>query len=144
MASFGFEGFEELNKAFKKSAQVPDDVKTKMLKEMAEIAAKAEKEIGESKGVRDPESGEHILDKIKINSPKLTDDGGSISITFSGTRKRGKTSTRNAEIAFVNEFGKKGQAARPFISTALKQKEKEMNEAGLKTFHEWFDKTYES
>lgn len=144
MAAFGFSGFEELNNAFKRTAHVPDDVKKKMLESMADVAAKAEKESGERKGVRDPDSDVHILDKIKVNKPKITDDGGSISITFSGSRKRGNTTTRNAEIAFINEFGKKGMPAKQFISSALKSKEKEIDEAGMKIYNEWFGKNFES
>lgn len=107
MAGFAVEGVGDVLAAFEHGSDVPDEVKNKVLEAMADVVAKAQKQTGESMNIRDEEnqSGQHILDKIKINKPKLTDDGGSISITFSGTRTRGNTTTRNAEIAFINEFG---------------------------------------
>ena len=59
-----------------------------------------------------------------------------IIIAPTGTNKRG---TRNAEVAFVNEYGKKGQPARPAIRTANEQKEKEAVEAGEKVYHAYLD-----
>lgn len=45
---------------------------------------------------------------------RATKDGANARITFKGTQH----GNRVAEIAFVNEFGKKAQKARPFIRTA--------------------------
>lgn len=38
---------------------------------------------------------------------QLTSDGASIDVTFSGSRRRGKTTTRNAAIGFIQNYGRK-------------------------------------
>ena len=83
--------------------------------------------------------GKHLVDTIKVNKPKLSEDGGTISVTFSGTRKdkKHKTPVRNAEIAFINEYGKKGQAARPFVRTANTRAEERIQKAGQAVWDEW-------
>ena len=45
----------------------------------------------------------------------------SITVAPQGHNKRG---TRNAEVAFVNEFGKRGQPGRPALKTANERKNK--------------------
>ena len=143
MAGFAVEGVGDVLAAFEHGSDVPDDVKNKVLEAMADVVAKAQKQTGESMNIRDEEnqSGQHILDKIKINKPKLTDDGGSISITFSGTRTRGNTTTRNAEIAFINEFGadKKGIEAKQWISHANESSADAANKAGQAVLDAWVE-----
>ena len=63
-------------------------------------------------------------------------------ITFDGTRKRGNTITRNAEIAFVNEYGKRGQDARPFMKTALSQNEALISEPGVTIIGDWIEENF--
>lgn len=53
-----------------------------------------------------------------------------------GHNKRG---TRNAEVAFVNEFGKRGQPGRPALKTANERKEQEAVAAGEKVYHAYLD-----
>ena len=48
---------------------------------------------------------------------KKTSDGRAIYVYPKGTRRHGNK-RRAAEVAFVDEFGKQGQPARPFIQTA--------------------------
>ena len=56
---------------------------------------------------------------IKKGKVKIKKDGSRVIYIYpSGTRERGEKRIRNAEIAFINEFGKKGQKARPFVRTA--------------------------
>ena len=134
---------DELQKAFKSIEKIPDTVKEKTLNSMAKVAAERIKQTGESMGVRDPDSSTHILDNITTAKAKLTQEGGTQDITFRGTRTRGKTKTRNAEIAFVNEYGKRGQPARPFIGTAMSKGEKEIAEAGADTLGDWIEKEFQ-
>lgn len=142
MASFEFSGFDDLDAALHRLGQQPDEVKTQALTAMAKVAAGKIKSQGEALGVRDPESSVHILDTIKVNSPKLNDSGGICTITFSGTRTRGRTRTRTAEIAFVNEYGKRGQSARPFIGQAMTQNEKAIVDPGAEIIGDWIEKTF--
>ena len=142
MASFEFSGFDDLAKALNRIGQPPDDVKAEALTAMAQIAAGKIKSQGEAMGVRDPESSVHVLDTIKVNKPKLNEDGGYCTITFSGTRPRGRKRVRNAEIAFINEYGTRTQRARPFIGQAITQGEQAIVEPGADIIGDWIENTF--
>lgn len=142
MASLELYGFDSLEDALRRIADIPDAVKTEALDEMAEVAMDRIRSTGESMGVRDPESDVHILDKIKRGKAKLNGSGGTEAISFSGTRTRGKTKTRNAEIAFVNEYGKRGQAARPFIGTAMNRYENQITAPAEKVIGDWIENEF--
>ncbi len=139
MATLKIEGMDGLNAAFGRIQNVPADAKTKALSDMADIAAAAIRRSGEAMGVRDPESEVHILDKISKAKARMTASGGYQDITFSGSRRRGNTTTRNAEIAFVNEYGKRGQQARPFIGQAMTQNEEKIAAAGGDALGDWIE-----
>ena len=76
------------------------------------------------------------IQKGKVKKGK---DGRCLSIYPKGTRKRDGRTTRNAEIAFINEYGKRGQPARPAIDAANKKKEKEAVDAGERVYHQFLD-----
>lgn len=139
MASLKLEGFQELDIGLVRISSIPWPVKEKALNEMAEVAAEEIRSTGENMGVRDPDSDVHILDKIKPTKAKETETGGYQNITFSGTRTRGNTRTRNAEIAFVNEYGKSGQKARPFIRVAMSQNADKINDPGAEVILDWVE-----
>ena len=146
MASLDVTGIDELSRLFTSLGNVPWDVTEKALNAMAEVAKVKVKAAGEAMGVRDPESKVHILDKITAAKAKQTESGGRQDITFSGTRTRGegRTKTRNAEIAFINEFGKRNQPARPFIKQAAEQYEKAITDPGAEILGDWIEKTFEN
>lgn len=123
MASLELYGFDSLEDAFNRISEIPWSVTEDALDGMAEVAMAKIQSTGESMGVRDPESDVHILDKLKRNKAKQTQEGGYETITFSGTRTRHGTKTRNAEIAFINEYGKRNQPARPFMGRAMSEHE---------------------
>lgn len=143
MATLELDGLDELNEAFRRMGEVPDSVKTEALNKMGNIAFARIRREGDSMGVRDPESDVHILDKMKLTKPKLTKEGGYADVTFSGTRQRGKTRERNAAIAFINEYGKRGQPARPFIGNAMNQAERAITEAGADVLGDWMEREFE-
>lgn len=65
-----------------------------------------------------------------------------VTLTFRGVRrdKYHPNGTRNAEIAFVNEFGGRGIAARAFIQNAIDEKNEEAFDNAEKVFDEWLKK----
>ena len=143
MADFKVDGINASIEEMRRIAKAPDSVKAEMLTTMANIAAAEQKKTAMELGVYDPDSdGKHLADTIKVTKPKLTDDGGSVSVTFSGKRKdkSHKTPTRNAEIAFINEYGKRGQAARPFVRTANSRAEERIQKAGEAVWDKWINK----
>lgn len=143
MARFNSFGIDELQEAFKHISKIPDGTKTDMLDSMAKVAKEKVKYTGESMGVRDPNSSIHILDNITTTEPKLTADGGSEDITFSGTRPNGKKRLRNAEIAFIQEYGRKNAPARPFIGTAMTKHDKQIADAGADVLGDWIEKEFQ-
>lgn len=143
MASFELYGFEDLDDALNRIADIPDQVITESLDEMAGVALEKIRAEGEAMGVRDPESGERILDSLtRNNKAKLNDKGGYKMVTFKGKRRRGNTETRNAEIAFVNEYGKKGQRSRPFIGTAMNKNEDAITAPAEAIIGDWIEKEF--
>lgn len=64
-----------------------------------------------------------------------------INVYPQGERKRGQKSVRNAEIAFINEYGAPGRgiAARPAIAAANAKAEEAAVEAGAKVFDAYLD-----
>ena len=142
MGKLQLEGFEDLNDALKRISDIPQRVTDDALKAMASVAAVRIRATGEAMGVKDPESSVHILDRIKQGKPKKTASGGYADVTFSGTRTRSGRKTRNAEIAFVNEYGKRGQPARPFIGTAMARGEQQITAAGEEIVGDWIEKEW--
>ena len=141
MAQISLDGLDEIDRMFQKLGEIPFDVTAEALDAMAEAAEDQVRKAGQAMGVRDPESRVHILDKVTHTKPKKTDAGGYSDVTFSGTRTRGPTKTRNAEIAFINEYGKRGQAPRPFIKQAAEQGADAIAKPGEKIIGDWFEKT---
>lgn len=142
MATLELEGFDELNKALQRVGNIPASVTVKALDAMAQVAAAKIKASGESMGVRDPESTVHVLDVIKPTKAKKTQSGGYEDITFAGTRQRSGKRVRNAEIAFVNEYGTRHQRARPFIGQAMTQNEAAIAAPGAEIIGDWIENEF--
>ena len=144
MAKLELDGFDDLLDAFARIGDVPGEVLDKTLTAMETVAADKIKASGESMGVRDqdPMDNVHILDKVKMNRPKRTDTGGYADVTFSGSRTRSGINTRNAEIAFVNEYGKRSQQARPFVGQAMEQNADAIANAGAEVLLDWTEKEF--
>lgn len=135
MASFKVNGIDDLCDAMAKVQNVPDNIITDMLQAMGEVAKKAIESSAKAKGIVG--TGLTIA-SIKLKRPKITPTGGETTVTFAGSRTRGKTTTRNAAIAFINEFGKRGQPARPFIKEAIDKEGDRIGDAGTEIFNKWF------
>lgn len=142
MAKMTVVGIDDLENAFINIADIPFEVTAEALSQMADVAAGEIKRSGESMGVRDPKSDVHILDNVEPGTPKKTHGGGTCAISFSGSRKRGKKNTRNAEIAFINEFGKPGQPARPFVRKGMEQGTEKIVQAGQKVIAAWIEEEF--
>ena len=139
MARLELSGFDELDELFNRIGNIPEDVTERALEAMGKVAAKKVRESGERYGVRDPESDVHILDKIKAQKAKKTPGGGYVDITFTGTRERNGKKVRNAEIAFVNEYGSRKQDARPFVGWAMKLNEKAIVDPAAEIIGDWIE-----
>ncbi len=113
MAKLSVNGLGSLMLSLEQVAAIPDDVVRDMLDAEAQVVEEAQVATGMQMGVY--RTGE-TLRSIRRGKLKKDRDGiRTVSITFSGTNDKGE---RNAAVAFINEYGKRGQPARPFIATA--------------------------
>ena len=135
MANLSTSGLEELLDDLEAIAEIPDETLLEMLTAEAEIIAEAQTAEAKAMGVYD--TGKTAQSITYDKKPKETSDGKCIYVYPKGSRSDGNK-RRVAEVAFINEFGKEGQAARPFIKTANEKKGAEAVEAAalvLDKFH---------
>ena len=123
-------------------AALPDSVVEGILDAEADVIVNAQREEIKKQwnGPKSYSTG-MSAESITKGKAKKDRDGRSLSVYPQGTRKRGGRSTRNAEIAFINEYGAPGRhiAARPAIDTANKKKEKEAGDAGERVYNAYLD-----
>ena len=142
MPRLDLSGYDELVAAFDKISNIPEETQMKALTAMEEVAATKIKASGEAYGVRDPKSNIHILDNIKINKPKKTETGGYADVTFSGSRPNGSGTVRNAEVAFIQEYGKRNQQARPFVGEGMNKNADAIANAGAEVILDYIDNNF--
>ena len=118
MAELTCYGLDGLMLSLKEIEEIPAEVQDEMLLAGAEVVAKAQREKVMDYGIYDGSSPKHVADSIKPGKVKLKKGQRIIYVSPTGSRRRGKTVTRNAEILFVNEYGKKRQKARPAVRDA--------------------------
>ena len=140
MADLDCTGLDDLMLSMQEIAELPDDVQDEMLLAGANVVCEAQKKKVKAYGIYDGSSPVHVADKIKVGKPKEKKGARVVHVTPSGSRKRGKTTTRNTEILFVNEYGKKGQKARP----AIRDANEECAQATTKAQAEVYDKFLKS
>ena len=116
MAEFDVSGLDDLMLSLQDVADLPETVQDAMLDAQADVVLQSQQSAAQA--IADTGQTARSLRKSK---PRTRKGVRSISITFAGSRKRGETTPRNAEIAFVNEYGKKGVPARNFIRKANEQ-----------------------
>lgn len=133
-------GLDALSDDFAALARLPDSVVEGILEAEAGVILPAQRVEIEKQwnGPKNLSTGMSAK-SIKKGKVKKDRDGRSLSIYPQGTRKRGGRTTRNAEIAFINEYGKRGQPARPAIDAANKKKEKEAIDAGERVYNQFLD-----
>lgn len=132
MAEFAVSGLDELMLSLQDVAQLPESVQDSMLNAQADVVLEAQY----SAAMEIKAKGD-TAKSLRKSKPKTRKGTRYISITFSGTRKRGKTVTRNAEIAFVNEYGKRGVPARNFIRKANEQSAAASTQAAKAIYDEY-------
>lgn len=136
MARLTVNGLDALVGDLAEVASLPDSVIEELLSAEADVI-----EAEQRKTVREMLSGPYATGataaSIRKGKVKKTPSGKSITVAPKGTNKRG---TRHAEVLFINEYGKKGQPARPAVRTANTRAEKPALDAGEKVFNDFLDK----
>ena len=130
MAEFDVSGLDDLMLSLQDVADLPETVQDAMLDAQADVVLQAQQSAAQA--IADTGQTARSLRKSKPRKGVR-----SISITFAGSRKRGDTTTRNAEIAFVNEYGKKGVPARNFIRKANEQSAAASTQAAASVYDQY-------
>jgi len=113
VAIFSTNGLDEYVFSLEELSQIPDSVIEEMLMAEAEVIKKGQEQTANSM-LQGPYNRGGVVRAIWAGEPKRTNLGRVVYVTFKGMQHN----TRLAEIAFINEFGKKNQPARPFIREA--------------------------
>ena len=114
MPYFELEGLDGIVGSFDELADMPDDVAEAMLNAEADVVLKAQKSTGEAMGVH--RTGVTLDSLQKTAFARIQQTGNaSMRVEFVGNNADGN---RNAEVAFINEYGKTNQPSRPFVHTA--------------------------
>lgn len=145
MAKMSVDGLGPLIDDLAALASLPDDVIDDMLNAGADVIVEAQR--GEiQRQWNGPYSmkisAKSIKKDKKISTTKYVGiTGRHINIYPQGERKRNGKPIRNAEIAFINEYGApaRGIAARPALGDAVVKKEQEAVEAGERVYHAYLD-----
>lgn len=131
MGTMSVSGLDDLIGDLDELARLPDSVTDQMLNAEADVIEAAQRSEA-SRMWKGPYYTGTTAASIKKGKIKRTGLDKSITVAPQGHNKRG---TRNAEVAFVNEFGKRGQPGRPALKTANERKEQEAVAAGEKVYH---------
>jgi HK97 gp10 family phage protein len=141
MGSISTIGLDGLISDMERLAVLPDSVLDDMLNAGADVLEKAQERSAQTM-LGGPYSKGVTAKAIKRTKSKKAKNGRSLEIYPQGSRTgpRSKKSRRNAEVAFVNEFGKRGQPARPFIKAANDAATSEVTEAVGGAMNAFLDK----
>ena len=117
MAKVEFKGIDEVVTSLTELSELPDEVIDAMLNARADVVVEAQRQAAK-RMLKGPYVTGETARSIQKGKVKVKDGQRVLYITPTGSRKRGKTVTRNAEIAFLNEFGTKTIQARNFLRKA--------------------------
>ena len=138
MAEFRAVGLDELALSLQEIAEIPEDIQDEMLRAQGNIVAQAQRGSAKRYGLYDVESSKHMADSIKAGKVKLDKHGSRVLyVTPVGSRVRGGKKTTNAEIAFLNEYGTRGQRARPFMRDANERSAEAATQAAADIYYRW-------
>lgn len=158
MAKFNVIGLGELQLSLEEVADMPEEIKDKMLEAGAAVGVKALKQSISSLGIVDTEQ---LYNSIKPTKPKTDKDGNRVlyvypqgtrkkisagirlrRVTISGGRRTSSSKkTRNADVGFVLEFGapKRGIRARHWMRSAIESFADEATQKQRAVYDEWLN-----
>ena len=139
MAKIVIDKVEGLLLSMEEIAKIPDEVQMKMIDAGAEILKNGITRNAEIM-LRGPNYKGDVARSVKKKKPSKSGGKVTQTITFDGEvrDKYHKKGTRAGEIAFINEYGKKGQPARPFIAKAIVDNNDRIADAEAKVLDEYY------
>lgn len=132
MGEFNTVGLEEVLKAFEKREQATVEAVPKMLKAGAAVLVEAQKAEAAAMGI-----GGGFANSIKATAVKGDETEKHIDVYPQGRadhgndRKGSKEKVRYATIGFVEEYGKSGRQARPYMTVANEKAREKVSAAQL-------------
>ena len=132
MASFNVSGMPGLERFFDDLMLGSDEMIDEMLGAMADVVVEAQKRTA-STMLQGPFYKGGVAGAVAKGRIKKSRDGRVLPIEFVGTQHGEEL----ARIAYINEFGKTNQPARPFIATANAQCEGEAVEKAAFVFEKY-------
>lgn len=134
MAILSTNGLDEYVFSMEELSKIPDSVIDEMLNAEADVIKDGQEQTAKSM-LQGPYYKGGIVAGIRTGKPKRTNSGKAMYVTFNGTQH----GNRVAEIAFINEFGKKNQPARPFISEANEKNASAAVDAAAKVYDKFLE-----
>lgn len=142
MAQLTHSGIVELMLSLEEIAEIPAKVQDEMLNAGADVVVQAQKRAAEAMDVQDTGL---VIDSISKGPVKVKDGKRVIYVYPRGTRVRGVDKkgkpirVRNAEIAFVNEYGTTHHPARPFVFQGNETSAEETTQAEAAVYDRWLE-----
>lgn len=125
-------GVDALANVLKEIANIPQQVQGEIVDAMADVIKDAQVYTAGTM-LQGPYNEGGVASSITKSRIKKRKSGPYVDIEFKGEQH----GNRLAEIAFVNEYGKKSQPARPFIKTANKLSDEPSKKAGRDKYDAW-------
>lgn len=136
MAKLTVNGFDDLQADLEALISMTDSMTDDILDTQSEIIVSTQTETA-SKMWKGPYSTGKTAQSIKKGKVKKNGESKSVMIAPKGRNRKGE---RNAAVAFVNEYGKRGQPGRPAIRTANEQAGDKIAAVGEKVVDEYLRK----
>lgn len=132
MATLNVTGLAELTMDLDELENLPDSVIEEMLQAEGEIIKKAQ-EFTAAKMLQGPYYAGGVASAVEVGKMKKSRGNRVLYVTYKGTQH----GNRVAEIAFVNEFGKRSQDPRPFIRVANEENAEVAVDAAAKIYDQY-------
>ena len=148
MAKVEFKGIDEISLSLKEIEELPDEVIDEMLNARADVIVEAQraearklgKEYRNRAQAKDYSTG-LTARSIQKGKVKIKDGSRVLYITPVGRRKHSEGSkyVRNAEVAFLNEFGTRTLQARYFLRKANERSADAAVAAEYEVYSRWLE-----
>lgn len=135
MAKLEVNGFDALMGDFMALATLPDSVTDGILEAEADVVVEAQKKTM-AEMWKGPYSTGDTARAVRKTKVRKGSGGKYISIYPQGRNRKGE---RHAAVAFINEYGKRGQPGRPAIQTANVKAADTAVAAGEKVYNNFLD-----
>ena len=135
MARIEFGDIEALMDDLRQLGEDTEEMALEIVTEQQDILYEAQQKTAESM-LQGPDYAGGVKEGMTKKTPFSTGNGAEAHITFEGMQH----GSRIGEIAFINEYGKTNQPARPFIQMAIEQENGNLGKAADKIVDKYLKK----